>query len=192
MSSLILASASPRRKSLLSELYEPFSIVPADIDESRIGNENPMDYVARVAKLKAQRIAEIHPNSIVLASDTCVAMGNTIFGKPNDVDDAKRILRCLSGSEHQVLTAIVTISEGVCQQQTIVTRVRFTELNDSQIAVYCQTNEPLDKAGAYGIQGYASRFVTSIDGSYSGVIGLPLVETATMLRNAGLILKGDE
>jgi septum formation protein len=192
MSELILASASPRRKELLSQWLTAFEIKPADVDESRIGDETPKAYVARVAELKAKALAEKHPKSYVLAADTTVALGQTIFGKPADHAEAVAVLKTLSGTQHQVMTAIVLIGPDICQTQVVVTDVTFSTLSDAQIAVYCDSDEPYDKAGAYGIQGSASKFVSEIKGSYTNVVGLPLAQTATLLREAGFVLNGDQ
>lgn len=192
MSKLILASASPRRKELLSEWLNAFDVMPADVDESRLGDESPRAYVARVAELKAKALSEQYPHRYVLAADTTVALGQTIFGKPADRVEAFEVLKTLSGSLHQVMTAIVLVGPGISETQVVVTDVTFSPLSDTQITVYCDSDEPYDKAGAYGIQGSASKFVSEINGSYTNVVGLPLAQTATLLRKAGFVLNGDQ
>lgn len=192
MSKLILASASPRRKELLSEWITTFEIKPADVDESRLGDESPRDYVARVAELKARTLAMKYPECYVLAADTTVALGHTIFGKPSDYEEAVSVLSSLSGTQHEVMTAIALIGPAITETQVVVTEVTFSTLAKAQIATYCNSDEPYDKAGAYGIQGSASKFVSEINGSYTNVVGLPLAQTATLLRKAGFVLNGDQ
>ena len=192
MSKLILASASPRRKELLSEWVSEFDVKPADVDESRIGDESPIAYVARVAELKAKALAERYSDCYVLAADTTVALGQTIFGKPANQAEAIGVLKTLSGSQHEVMTAIVLKGPDICETRVVVTEVTFSLLSDTQINTYCDSDEPYDKAGAYGIQGRASKFVSEINGSYTNVVGLPLAQTATLLRKAGFVLNGDQ
>lgn len=192
MSNIILASASPRRKQLLSELLEGFSVQAADIDESVLPNENAKDYVLRVAIEKAKAIVAQHPDQWVLASDTTVVLGDQILGKPEHKDHAVSMLKQLSGSEHQVLTSVVISKADTLYSCVVETSVSFDTLSDEQIEFYCDTGEPMDKAGAYGIQGFAARYVKALNGSYTGVIGLPLAETAALLRKAGITVVGDK
>jgi septum formation protein len=192
---LILASQSPRRKELLTQLGYQFSCQPANIDESVIENESPLIYVERMARLKAEHIA--HRLSvarsttdadafIILGSDTCVIFGNEILAKPESLDDSINILSKLSGNKHQVLTAISVTNGTRSITQTVSTDVYFKTLTVDEIVRYWQTGEPQDKAGSYGIQGIGGQFVTRIDGSYSAVVGLPLYQTSQLLAEFGL------
>jgi septum formation protein len=178
---LILASGSPRRKELLGHLGVDFDILVTDVDESLHTEESPPDYVTRLAIEKAAAAAR--PESIAIGADTTVAIDGQIFGKPADVEDAARMLGLLSGRTHEVFTG-VGLSDG--SSITVRTEVTFASLASSDIAWYIATGEPMDKAGAYGMQSIGGAFVASIVGSYSNVIGLPLVETAELLRVAGI------
>lgn len=181
---LVLASASPRRREFLERLQLTFQIIPADVDEAVFPGELPHEYVLRIARAKAARVAGRQRDCLVLAADTSVVLGREILGKPTDVEDAKRILRLLSGNEHLVMTAVAL--DGTYRESALVeTRVRFRKLADQEIDWYVRTGEPLDKAGAYGIQGLGGAFVRTIDGSASNVVGLPLVETLELLQAAG-------
>jgi septum formation protein len=185
---LVLASQSPRRRELLAQLGLSPEVRPAHTDESVRPGEPAGDYVLRVAREKARAVR----GELVLAADTAVVLRGEILGKPADRADAARMLRALSGTRHDVLT-------GVCVRRTsdamsaeldavVFTEVRFTRLTDAQIAWYVATGEPLDKAGAYALQGAGGVFVEGVAGSVSNVIGLPLLETADLLRRAGLPL----
>lgn len=183
---LLLASASPRRKALLASFGLAFDIVNADVDESVLANESPLNYVQRVALLKATSTASQHKGSYIIAADTTVVLGDRILGKPTDTHDAKAMLRDLSDRQHSVISSVVLLNPlGVKTQQTVTTKVRFASLSEDDIATYCATKEPFDKAGSYAIQGYGGRFVRSIEGSYSAVVGLPLYELSELLRQAG-------
>ncbi|GAA5218981.1 Maf family protein [Corallincola platygyrae] len=179
---LILASASPRRKELLSQICPTFDVLPADIDESALPGELPEAHVCRLAKQKALHIAKNHADALVLASDTIVVAQGQILGKPIDDQDAARILGLLSGNEHQVMTAIAVACGSRCDVECITTNVWFRMLSPQDISDYWATGEPADKAGAYGIQGLGGRFVEKIHGSYSAVVGLPLVQTERLLQ----------
>lgn len=192
MPKLILASASPRRREYLQQLVDEFDVVPADVDESRLVDESPSIYVQRVAKLKADTLLAQVPDSVILAADTTVTMGETILAKPDTFDDACQMLRQLSGKTHHVLTCVVVRSSSMSQAILVKTSVEFDSLTETQILRYCRTEEPYDKAGGYGIQGSAARFVIRLNGSYSGVVGLPLVETTKLLRHAGIAVVGDQ
>lgn len=187
---LILASASPRRKELLGHLGVPFEIVVTDIDESVHPGEAPDVYVERLALEKSK--AASRPNDLALGADTAVAIDGQILGKPNDVEDAVRMLGLLSGRTHEVFTG-VGLSDG--SSVVVRTEVTFTSLASPDIAWYVATGEPMDKAGAYGMQSIGGTFVESISGSYSNVIGLPLAQTSVLLRKAGVAVmepaKGD-
>ncbi len=184
---LILASQSPRRKELLTQLGYEFICCPADIDESVISGESPNEYVTRLAKEKALHTAKQYALSdIVLGSDTCVVINNNILGKPEHLTDCIAMLSMLSGQTHQVMTAIAVAFQGIVQAELIITEVTFKVLTKTEMMNYWSTGEPQDKAGSYGIQGIGGQFITKIKGSYSAVVGLPLYETATLLANTGL------
>ena len=198
---IYLASRSARRRDLLKQMGVNFEMLllregpgrGADFDEAQLPGETPRDYVVRVARLKAdagwerleQRRLMRHP---VLAADTTVALGNSILSKPTDREDAVAMLKQLSGSMHQVYTAVAVKFYDSVKETLSVTEVRIRELTDDEIRRYVSTGDPLDKAGAYGIQGKASMFIESINGSYSGVVGLPVFETAQLLGNFGFQL----
>jgi len=184
---LVLASQSPRRRSFMEQLGYSFTCHAADIDESVHGDEPADDYVLRVAKAKVQEIAKQYDSAtIVLGSDTCVAVDNHILGKPLDFQDYLRHMQLLSGKVHQVLTAVVLVQGEREEQVLVTTDVAFKALSEQEIEYYWRTGEPQDKAGSYGIQGFAGQFVESINGSYTSVVGLPLVETNQLLQAFGL------
>jgi len=202
--SLVLASASPRRRQLLELMTVPFSTCSADIDESVIDGEAPCDYVSRLANAKACAVWDVVKThgkcskAFILGADTSVVIDGDILGKPADYSDARRMLRQLSRRWHQVYTGLCvqTISlrlEGFEASAdlhgsvscVVESRVKFRQLGDQEISWYWQTGEPRDKAGAYAVQGAASMFIERIEGSYSAIVGLPLCETAELLRNAG-------
>ena len=178
---LILASGSPRRKELLGHFGVTFDIVVTDIDESVRPGESPPDYVTRLAIEKA--VIAGQSDAIALGADTTVAIDGQILGKPTDVEDAVRMLGLLSCETHEVFTG-VALSDG--SSVVVRTEVTFASLASPDIAWYVSTGEPMDKAGAYGMQSIGGIFVESINGSYSNVIGLPLAETAALLRGAGV------
>ena len=178
--SVILASASPRRADLLRAAAIPFDIQPAEIDETRRGGEPPEAYVRRVAEAKVAAVGGRFPARIVLAADTAVVIGTDVLGKPMDGADAARMLGLLSGRVHEVMTAVCLLtpaggeSDRRLRTEVAATRVTFARLSEAEIAWYVASGEPFDKAGAYAIQGLASRFVTRIEGSYSNIVGLPI------------------
>ena len=178
---LILASQSPRRSEILRQAGIPFAIRPANVDESIRPAEPPEEYVKRVAHEKAAAV-EAGPADIVLGADTIVVIDGEILGKPRDAADAIRMLESLAGREHQVLTGICLRSgeESLCD--CAVTRVWFAPLSQREIEQYVATGEPMDKAGAYAIQGLAARFIERIDGSYANVVGLPIELVSEHLR----------
>ncbi len=185
---LILASQSPRRRELLNQLGYQFSCQPADIDESHIAGEKPQQYVARLAKEKAQYIAKNQlDTTIVLGSDTCVVCNDTILGKPKDLAQCIDYLSMLSGRVHQVYTAVSVVKATLSNTVVVSTDVEFKDISTSEINNYWLTGEPKDKAGAYGIQGIGGQFVKKISGSYSAVVGLPLFETSELLTELGLL-----
>jgi len=190
-SSIYLASRSPRRAELLEQIGVQFIVLPPDIDESERENEDPAAYVLRLAKTKAeacmQMIAhgnlEIRP---VLAADTTVCIDGSILGKPRDASEARDMLQRMSGRRHEVLTGLAVATGQDVQTSISVTHVEMAVLTVDEIEAYISSGEPFDKAGAYGIQGLASTFIKRIEGSYSGVMGLPIYETALLLRRAGI------
>ena len=185
---MVLASASPRRVELLQQLGVVFRQLPADIDETQIAGETAEDYVQRLAREKARACATAQSGAttVVLAADTCVVLDQQVLGKPLDALDALAMLARLSGREHTVLTA-VCLRYGDEELETLsTTRVKFLTLQREQIENYIASGEPFDKAGAYGIQGLAAAFVESLQGSYSGVVGLPLAQTWQLLQQVAV------
>jgi septum formation protein len=207
---IILASASPRRAELLASAGIPFEVRPADVDESARAGEAPEAYVRRLAEEKGSVVRTRIPGRPVLAADTVVVAAGEMLGKPRDPDDACRMLRALSGARHTVMTGVclvrprVLVTPGTtCTDvrprpdvtpdagldvRVAVTAVEFAPLTDSEIAWYVATGEPMDKAGAYAVQGLASRFVTRLEGSYSNVVGLPVALVYEMCSDAGILL----
>ncbi len=180
---IALASASPRRRELLQQIGVNFELVAANIDESVLPNELPADYVCRLALGKAQAGAsQSHTLLPVLGADTCVVVDNTILGKPTDHADFTQMMQLLSGRKHQVMTAICFVYGTHVLPALSITDVYFRHLSTEEINDYWQSKEPLDKAGGYGIQGLAAKFVERIEGSYSAVVGLPLCETHQLLQ----------
>lgn len=185
---LILASQSPRRRELLHQITPDFVVDVADIDETPLPSENAHHYVVRLAIAKAQAVWQRRGDGLpVLGSDTTVAVDDHILGKPLDAADALAMLQQLNGREHQVLTAVALISAAGSSHRLSETCVRFARLADSTLEAYVASGEPMDKAGSYGIQGRAGLFVEHLSGSFSGVVGLPLHETAQLLADAGII-----
>jgi septum formation protein len=192
---IVLASASPRRAELLAAAGIPFQVSVADVDERLETGEDPERYVRRVATDKARAVSATAHSKAVLAADTVVLVDGQVLGKPQDLEDARRMLRLLSGRTHQVLTAVTLLtapspqggSPGI-DTEVAVTSVEFAPLEVGEIEWYVATGEPADKAGAYAIQGLGSRFVTRIDGSYSNVVGLPVGLVYRMCTRAGLLL----
>jgi septum formation protein len=192
--SILLASASPRRAELLTAAGIRFDVCPAHIDESIRAGEDAGAYARRVAVEKARVVKAQHPRRTVLAADTVVVVNGQILGKPVDENDAKRMLRLLSGRRHEVLTAVALIGsappdlERDAEVGVEITAVEFAPLTDGEIDWYVESGEPADKAGAYAIQGLASRFTTRVDGSYSNVVGLPVALVYAMCTRAGILL----
>ncbi|MEP4485780.1 MAG: nucleoside triphosphate pyrophosphatase [Halioglobus sp.] len=186
---LILASASPRRRELLDQLGVQYQCEPADIDESVFPGEAPTDYVERMAKTKAQVIAQNHvgANTLVLAADTSVVIDDDILGKPRDHFDGLAMLARLSGRTHIVMTAVCLWSADEVHVDCVNTQVTFTSLDRATCDAYLATDEPWDKAGGYGIQGLGGALVSRIEGSYSNVVGLPLCETRALLARVGCV-----
>jgi len=177
----ILASASPRRAELLRAAgINDFTVRVADIDETQLPDESPRDYVLRLSREKAQAAAQ--GEELVLGADTTVVIHHQIAGKPVDAEDARRMLRALSGQWHEVLTAVTLVRGNRTLSDIASTRVKFIEMSEEEIDRYVATGEPMDKAGAYGIQGYASRFIERIEGNYSNVVGLPVERVYRMMK----------
>jgi len=186
---LILASASPRRQQLLRNAAIPFEVQPADIDETPLAGESPRDCAERLAREKAITVSRKRPKAYILGADTIVVIGETILGKPRDAADAARMLRLLSGRTHEVITGVCLVDPvaGDAEQASETTRVTVREISDDEIRDYVATGEPMDKAGAYAIQGIASRWIPSIEGDYSNVVGLPVALVWSMLKKRGAI-----
>ncbi len=183
-----LASASPRRRQLLEQLGLSFEVVVADVDEDPKPGEKPGDYVSRLAEAKALAVVERlgRPGLPVLAADTAVVLDGAILGKPEDREDAIAMLRRLGGRSHQVLSAVALWHAGRVRVALSRSEVSFRAIDPAEAAAYWESGEPRDKAGAYGIQGMGGMFVEHLSGSYSGVMGLPLFETAALLKEAGI------
>jgi septum formation protein len=198
---IVLASASPRRSQLLHQLGVSHCIEVADVDESPRSGEDPGELALRLAGSKALAVAarlaaasiaandESRPGQLpILAADTVVVLDRQLFGKPRDRDDALAMLAMLSGRSHRVLSAVALCNKSQLTTRLSESEVRFRELSHEECERYWQTGEPADKAGAYGIQGYASAFVAELRGSYSGVMGLPLYDTSLLLHQAGVAI----
>ncbi len=183
--SLHLASSSPRRREILTALGLSFSAAGVDVDERRLEGEAPDVMVVRLASAKASAATD-NVAQLVLGADTAVVLGDVVFGKPRDVDDALSMLARLSGQTHQVMTGIALRRGASLQTALSITEVKFREICPDEALSYWHSGEPCDKAGAYAIQGRGGIFVEAIVGSYSGVVGLPVFETARLLREAGL------
>ncbi len=200
---LILASASPRRRELLAQAGFSFTVESADVDESPRAGEEPAAYVLRLAVEKAQSVFQRYANPthddetvmdgapdssldplIVLGADTTVVCDGHILAKPEDAADAMRMLRRLSGRTHQVLTGVAVVTRAGVLSGVETTEVTFSEIPEEELAIYCATAEPFDKAGAYGIQGYAARWIPRIDGDYFNVMGLPIARVVSIIENA--------
>lgn len=181
----MLASASPRRAELLERAGFAFDVAPADVDERRRPGEPPREYVARLAAEKAAAVASRRPDRVVIGADTAVVVDAAVLGKPRNPDDAARMLRLLSGRSHEVLTGVAIRRAEACARAVETTTVHLAALDEAEIAWYVGTGEPFDKAGGYGAQGLASRFVTRVDGSWSNVVGLPVARVAQLLARLG-------
>ena len=183
---VVLASASPRRRDLLDLIGIAHEVHPANIDETVRPREAPRRYAERLAREKASAIATRDPDLITIGADTVVVIDRKVLGKPADADDAARMLRMLSGREHTVITA-VAVSRGRKLRSAIEeVRVKFRRLRDDEIGAYIAMGEPMDKAGAYGIQGYGATIVERIEGDYFAVMGLPLVRLVGLMRDVGV------
>lgn len=188
---LILASASPRRKDILQQLGFQIECCPADIDETPYPQENAQDYVLRMAIEKnfaaqKQLSGSLNAHQPLISADTTVALNNQILGKPRHPNDAQEMLLALSANIHQVLTAVCVFYQGQLKHTVQQSDVQFKTLSAAEIAAYIATGEPMDKAGAYGIQGIAGTFVQHLSGSFTGVMGLPVFETMQLLQQVGI------
>jgi len=183
---ITLASVSPRRQELLHQIGVPHVVIGAHIDESVRPGETPHDYVQRMARSKALAVWQEHSSLPVLAADTTVVLDGATLGKPGDREDALRMLARLSGRTHEVLTAVALATRAGIELRVSVSNVGFRALSAAECVAYWETGEPRDKAGAYAIQGRAAVFVESLQGSYSGVMGLPLFETVELLQAANV------
>lgn len=182
---LVLASASPRRRELLAQAGFTFDVAPADVPEIRKPGEDPIRFVTRLAREKAEAVLtreEVPPDALILGADTIVLLDEEVLGKPRDQADAARMLRLLSGRTHQVITGVCLARGRERQRAAEVTFVRFSTIADEEIEAYVATEEPLDKAGAYAIQGRAGRWVPRIHGCYFNVVGLPLALVSSMIE----------
>lgn len=186
---LHLASKSPRRRQLLEQLGVPFSVLDVDVPEQRHAGESPREYVTRVARDKARAgldaLTSTH-DALVLGADTEVVLGDHVFGKPRDVADAQGMLRRLSGQTHVVISAVWLLGAEGAHCEVCESQVRFAVLDEPTMAAYAASGEPLGKAGGYAIQGKGAALIEHLQGSYSGVMGLPLFQTARLLRRYGI------
>jgi septum formation protein len=183
---ICLASMSPRRRELLGQIGVPHTVVAAHVDESLLPAEAPADYVARLACLKATTVRQGGEALPVLAADTTVVLEGSVYGKPANRADGLTMLAALAGRTHQVLTAVALATARGVALRVNCSSVRFRNIERAEMEAYWETGEPRDKAGGYAIQGYGAVFVAALSGSYSGVMGLPLFETAELLRDAGI------
>ncbi|MCB2251402.1 Maf-like protein [Pseudomonas chlororaphis] len=192
MKPLYLASGSPRRRELLTQIGVPFTAISADIDEAPLADESPAAYVERLARGKAAAgrallgSDQAQAAACVLGADTAVVLDGRILGKPMDQADARSMLMALAGREHEVLTAIAVLDGQRCESRVVRSLVRFRAIGEDEAARYWASGEPRDKAGGYGIQGLAAVFVAGLNGSYSAVVGLPVCETAELLGHFGI------
>ncbi|MCW8963132.1 MAG: Maf-like protein [Gammaproteobacteria bacterium] len=184
--SIVLASGSPRRHELLLQLGITHKVLPVDVEEVCQSSESADECVQRLALEKARTAFLLKPRALVIGSDTMVIINGKILGKPRDRADGLQMLECLSGREHEVLTAVALVGAGRELSGVQRSKVRFRQLSYAEIEAYWETGEPHDKAGSYAIQGRAAQFIESLEGSFSGVMGLPLYETAQLLREFGI------
>ena len=178
---IILASGSPRRRELLAYILPEFDVIPSGIEE--IASGSPAQQVEKLAADKAADIAAKHPDAVVIGADTLVAVDAQVLGKPADAEEAAAMLKLLSGRTHTVYTGVAVVSSGTTQTLVESTQVTFCALSDGEIREYIATGEPMDKAGAYGIQGYGGKYITGIDGCFFNVMGLPLNRLYNLLKS---------
>jgi len=191
---LVLASRSPRRIDFLTALGLQFQVLPADVDESFMEGETFEEHVLRLSEKKARAVSSYHPEAFVLGADTLVAVGDGLLGKPENGEDAARMLRILSGNTHQVISGFSIIRESTrdMYRRCVRTGVTMRNILPEEIDAYAATREPLDKAGAYAIQGMAMTMVTDVQGSYTNVVGLPVPEVMTALMELGAVVVDNE
>lgn len=182
----ILASSSPRRRELLASIGVDFEVIPSHVPEVHQEGEAPEEYVARLSRDKAHAVASTHPSRWVIAADTTVFLGDQVLEKPFDAADAARMLATIAGKTHIVYTGVTLLNGDYCDTRVAETEVRVLPLTADDIEWYVRTGEPLDKAGAYGVQGIGGMFIDSIHGNYTNVVGLPLATLFQMLRRAGI------
>ena len=185
---VILASSSPRRKDLLQLICSNFRVIPPECDEKLPADIPTSEAAEFLSDIKCRYIAEIYENSIVIGCDTMVICGGVIYGKPHDEEDARRMLRALSGKEHTVVSGVTIGYQKKFLSFSVSTAVTFRHLSDADIDIYCRSGEPMDKAGAYGIQGKGSLLISGIDGDFFNVMGLPVVLLERMLAEFGVYL----
>ena len=183
---VILASGSPRRRQLLDLIGIEHEVSPSNIDESMRARETPRRHAERLAREKASAVATRQPDKITVAADTIVVINRKVLGKPRDAEDARRMLATLSGREHTVITAVAVARGRKIRSAVEEVKVRFRRLRDDDIDAYLATGEPMDKAGAYGIQGFGATIVESVNGDYFAVMGLPLARLIMLLRDLGV------
>ena len=184
---VILASSSPRRRELLSLVGIPHEVMPADIDETYLAGEGPAAHAERLARGKASAVAARHPTAVTIGADTIVVVDGDVLGKPRDEWEARRMLGRLSGRQHSVYTAVAASRDGRTESGVEKVDVTVRKLTDAEIAAYVATGEPMDKAGAYGIQGYGATIVERIEGDYFAVMGLALVRLVRLLARLGVV-----
>jgi len=183
---VLLASSSPRRRELLTMVGIAHEVIPADIDETYLPGEAPLAHAERLARRKAETIARVAPEAVVIGADTIVVIDDEVLGKPRDDAHAAAMLRQLSGRTHEVFTAVAVARDGRVDSEVEIVSVTFRDLRDDEIQAYIATREPMDKAGAYGIQGFGATIVRRIDGDFFAVMGLSLVRLVTLLSRHGV------
>jgi septum formation protein len=183
---VVLASGSPRRRQLLELIGIQHEVSPSNIDETMRPRETPRGHAQRLAREKATAVAKRNPDAITIAADTIVVIKGKVLGKPTDTGDARRMLSMLNGREHTVITAVAVARGGKLRSSIEEVGVKFRKLRPDEIEAYIATGEPMDKAGAYGIQGYGATIVERVDGDYFAVMGLPLARLVTLLRAVGV------
>lgn len=182
---MFLASASPRRRDLLQQIGVQFRVETADIDETPLAQEEPSAYTLRLAITKAQTVLSRNPKAIVIGADTTVVVDGKLLGKPQNAEDATHMLRHLRNRSHEVVTGLAVLTHETTHSAVETTTVHFNMISDQEIDAYIATGEPMDKAGAYAIQGYAARWIPRIEGDYANVVGLPLARVYALLQSAG-------
>ena len=183
MSRLILASKSPRRKQLMDELGVPYEIIIADIDEKIDLNNNLVNEIEKLSFLKALKVFNDNKDAVVIGADTIVVVNDKVLGKPIDEEDAYNMLKLLENNTHQVITGVSIISSNKSESFSVISDVTFNSMTDEEIKEYISTKEPMDKAGAYAIQGIGSKFIKCINGDYYAIMGLPISEVYRKLKN---------